>query len=174
MMGSTEEFLIRKHPRIDDSITDDNSTDFKLALLASLHPGTDQSVLLEALVESDGAVHEAGKLLEDQSKRLKIEHSRKAPSLFPGRQASLASFNVTSHRAAAQESPKGLTKRGTTLRLYSPQDIDTYTPCSIIHNFLPSEEAEELLRELLAEAPTFKRQKFKLFDRVVESPHTAW
>jgi hypothetical protein len=155
----------RKHGRANDTGgTDDNSTEFKIALLESLHPGTDQTTLLEVLVEADGSAEDAMKLLQVRGKRLKAERSN------PGRQASLTSFNVTSNR----ERPKNLTKRGTTLHLYSPEDIEAHTPCSIIHNFLPSDQADDLLRALLAESPTFRRNKFKLFDRVVESPHTVW
>ncbi|KAK4695442.1 hypothetical protein P7C71_g2304, partial [Lecanoromycetidae sp. Uapishka_2] len=35
------------------------------------------------------------------------------------------------------------------------------------------EQADDLLRELLDEASTFERQTFKLFDNVVQSPHSA-
>lgn len=68
---------------------------------------------------------------------------------------------------------RSLTKKGKTLHLFSPEDIAAHTPCSIIHNFLPAEEANSLLIELLEEAKTFPRYKFQLFDREVESPHTA-
>ena len=66
-----------------------------------------------------------------------------------------------------------LTKKGQTLHLYTPEDIAAHTPCSIIHNFLPARAADDLLRELLEEAPTFGRQTFKMFDNVVQSPHSA-
>jgi hypothetical protein len=165
-MAAADRLLTRKHGRTgDDKVAEDDSTEFKIAILQSMHPGTDQSTLLELLVEVDGSVEDATRRLQARGKRLKVE-----PSSIPGRQSSLASFNLTSNR----ERPKNLTRRGTTLHLYSPEDIEAYTPCSIIHNFLPPEQADELLRALLAESPTFRRQKFKLFDRVVESPHTMW
>ena len=56
--------------------------------------------------------------------------------------------------------------------LQSPEDVEAHTPCSIIHNFLPTEDADMLIRELLDESSTFKRDKFQMFDRAVESPHT--
>lgn len=68
---------------------------------------------------------------------------------------------------------KALTRKGQTLHLYTREDIAAHTPCSIVHNFLPALEAEGLLRELLAEAGTFEKQTFKLFDNVVQSPHSA-
>ena len=66
-----------------------------------------------------------------------------------------------------------MTKKGQTLHLYTAEDIAAHTPCSIIHHFLPAREADGLLRELLGEADTFERQTFKLFDNVVQSPHSA-
>lgn len=151
----------RKRGRASDAgAEDDNSTELKIAMLESLLPGSDQGTLLEVLVEADGSVEDAAKLLQARAKRSKPN---------PGRQASLTSFNVTSNR----ERPKNLTKRGTTLHLYSPEDVEAHTPCSIIHNFLLSDQADELLRALLVESPTFRRNKFKIFDRVVESPHTV-
>ena len=73
---------------------------------------------------------------------------------------------------AESTSIKPLAKKGKTLFLYSPQDIESHTPCSIIHNFLPAHEANALLEELLEESKTFEKETFQLFDRTVESPHT--
>jgi hypothetical protein len=66
-----------------------------------------------------------------------------------------------------------MSKRGTTLHLYSAEDIAAHTPCTIIHNFLPSSEADALLVELLEESKSFEKITFKLFDSVVTSPHTS-
>ena len=63
-------------------------------------------------------------------------------------------------------------KKGKTLYLFSPEDIEQHTPCSIIHNFLPPQQANALLQQLLDETPTYDSLEFKLFDRVVTSPHT--
>ncbi|KAL2060904.1 hypothetical protein VTL71DRAFT_8956 [Oculimacula yallundae] len=172
----------------DDSETE--STDFKLALLSSLHPDTDQQLLLDVLLEHDGSVLDASTALASDS-----SPPRKFPSTstmtattattnsaVTGYQSSLSSFispSVLSENSSAVDSPdsklppKLLSKRGKTLHLYSPTDVETHTPCSIIHNFLPADEANALLQELLVEAETFERQTFKLFDNVVQSPHTA-
>ena len=64
-------------------------------------------------------------------------------------------------------------QKGRTLHLYDPDDIAALTPCTIIHNFLPAALANDLLAELLAESASFGRSSFKLFDRVVSSPHTS-
>ena len=57
--------------------------------------------------------------------------------------------------------------------MQSPKDIETHTPCSIVHNFLSPGQADALLQELLRETPTFQKTAFQMFDRAVESPHTT-
>jgi hypothetical protein len=146
---------------------DEDSTDLKLALLASMHSNIDHSTLLEALLVSEGSVENATELLTLDNK---ASPTKKQSGI--GYQASLAAFNIKSSATSESLRKKQLTKKGQTLHLYSPEDIAAHTPCSIIHNFLPSDEANALLLELLEEAPTFRREKFQLFDRVVESPHT--
>jgi alkylated DNA repair dioxygenase AlkB len=144
------------------------STEFKLAVLASLNPTADHSDLLEALLACHGSVEAASKLLEHHS--LARSPSQRSKSSAIGYQASLSAYNIGRSNSRRKAWP--LTKKGQTLHLYSPQDIEQHTPCSIIHNFLPAEDAEALLGELLPETPSFKRDTFKLFDRVVQSPHT--
>jgi alkylated DNA repair dioxygenase AlkB len=151
------------------SHAEDEDTDTKLAMLSSLHPFIDQSIIFEALLASDGSVELASEFLSSESSSLS-PRKKTASSSAIGYQSSLASFKITSNGTPIPKKP--LTKKGKTLHLYSPEDIAAHTPCSIIHNFLPPAEADALLLELLDETPTFSRDKFKLFDRVVESPHT--
>ncbi|KAF7881491.1 hypothetical protein EAF00_011860 [Botryotinia globosa] len=150
-------------------VPDDESTEFKLALLSSLHPEVDQQVLLEMLLGNDGDVEKASSSLSivDTTTSMPIP---KKPSATVGYQSSLSKF-ISSENSTKRV--KSLSRKGKTLHLYSPQDVAAHTPCSIIHNFLPAEEANTLLEELLKEAPTFERMTFKLFDNVVTSPHTA-
>lgn len=176
---------------------DDESTEYKLALLASLHPERDQVHLLEALLTANGSINIASETLTSTAS-LAASSSNSAEPIVkcssPGKtrkypmvstvgvQSSLASFytNGVSKRSstgtpvndAGMRKPKLLTRKGRTLHLYAPADVEAHTPCSIIHNFLPSHEADALLRELLAEAPTYQRATFKLFEREVQSPHT--
>ena len=146
-----------------------DSTDLKLATLASLFPHVDQASLLDLLVASDGSVDAVCQNLSGPE----IEVSpRKKSAATIGVQSSLSSFRVSPGRSSSLLS-KPLTRKGQTLHLYTPEDIAVHTPCSIIHNFLPKLEAEALLLELLEEAPSFERQTFKLFDHVVQSPHSA-
>ncbi|KAH7312889.1 hypothetical protein BKA65DRAFT_467158 [Rhexocercosporidium sp. MPI-PUGE-AT-0058] len=171
----------------DDSETE--STDFKLALLSSLHPETDQQLLLDLLLAHDGSVLDASTALASDSSRPRKSSSSSvmnttsiSNSAATGYQSSLSSFlsenlptspSTSSSNPKPSPAPKLLSKRGKTLHLYSPSDVEAHTPCSIIHNFLPADEANALLQELLIEAKTFERSTFKLFDNVVQSPHTA-
>jgi hypothetical protein len=150
------------------SAPDDESTDVKLALLSSLHPYIGQQVLLDVLLAHDGSVEEASSSLKPS------ESPPRKASAATGYQSSLSGFvaqNQTFEGSAKYA--KLLSKKGKTLHLYDPADVAANTPCSIIHNFLAAEEANALLEELLKEAPTFERMTFKLFDNVVQSPHTA-
>ncbi|KAG9190081.1 hypothetical protein G6011_08169 [Alternaria panax] len=140
---------------------EEDSTDFKLALLASLHPKLDESTLLEALLAAEGDVQQASECLSQPKKR-------PAPTI--GYQSSLSSYRIAPVNGTSTKKP--LVKKGKTLFLYSPEDVEAHTPCSIIHNFLPAKQAEALLSQLLEEASSYDRYEFKLFDRVVLSPHT--
>jgi hypothetical protein len=148
----------------------EESTDVKLAILSSLHPTIDQETLLDILLAHDGEV-------EATSRTLKARLPKKpGTGSTVAAQSSLRSFAVNS---AGPESPsqskraKLLSRKGATLHLYDPVDISEHTPCTIIHNFLPAEEANSLLKELLKESESFEKITFKLFDNVVSSPHTS-
>lgn len=159
---------------------DDEPTDVKLARLISLFPDIDEAVLLDVLVSYEGCVEAASACLDARhdSKRedASSPRSNNTPNSIPGIQTSLLStFQSTASTpsTASPGWPKPLTKRGKTLHLYSPDDIAKHTPCSIIHNFLPAEEANSLLTELLEESKTFQSDPFQLFDKTVQSPHTS-
>jgi len=141
---------------------EEDSTDFKLAILASLHPKLDEGTLLEALLAADGHVEQASESLSQPRKR--------PASSTVGYQSSLSSYRITPANGTSTKKP--MVKKGKTLFLYSPEDVEAHTPCSIIHNFLPAKQAEALLSQLLEEASSYNRYKFKLFERVVLSPHT--
>ena len=151
---------------VREGLNEDDSTDFKLAMLASIHPYIDQTVLLDILLAHNGSVKETSASLTNQESPVK-------KSTIIGYQSSLSSYiTPPSNTESPSKKAKPLSKRGKTLHLYSPDDVAAHTPCSIIHNFLPAEEANKLLEELLVEAPTYQRTTFKLFDNVVQSPHT--
>lgn len=182
-----EAFLSRERPKLPltprvvqrnhvargkTSDDEEESTDLKLATLSSLFPDVDQATLLDLLISADGSVET---VFDSLSGKIDVRSPRKRPATSVRYQTSL--FTYRKPEAAEPGSPSAkrrtLTKKGQTLHLYTPEDIAAHTPCSIIHNFLPAQEADSLLRELLEEAPTFGRQTFKLFDNVVQSPHSA-
>lgn len=152
-----------------DHAADDESTEVKLAILASLYPQESVETLLEVLLASNGSVEAAsvslvGTGFPEQPRK------RRTPNGSLGYQSSLTSFRKPVEPGTPPK--KSLTKKGQTVHLYSPEDIAAHTPCSIIHNFLPAQECDALLRELLKETPTFGRETFKLFDNIVTSPHS--
>ncbi|KAI1769515.1 GRF zinc finger domain-containing protein [Hypoxylon sp. FL1150] len=164
----------RKSSAIGNSSRDDDeSTDMKLAILSSLHGNASQEVLLEALLAHDGSVGAASaSLAEDRSGSPKKQRN----SVTIGHQTSLrlfASKASTEERPTSPKKAKLLPKKGATLHLYDPEDIAEHTPCSIIHDFLPQDEANDLLKELLEESDTFEKISFKLFDNIVQSEHTS-
>lgn len=168
---------LQADPAPDD---DCESTDVKLAILASLHPNVSQEALLETLLAHEGSVSAASSSLADAQ----VSTSPKKPRIgaVVGAQTSLRSFASPSTgdsggyggpSSTSPKKPKLLSRKGTTLHLYDPADVAEHTSCSIIHNFLPRELADSLLRELLEESRTFEKITFKLFDNVVSSPHTS-
>lgn len=159
-------------PAKDHHLGEEDDTDLKLVTLASLYPDIDQVTLLELLISADGSVDAVTKNL---STSYKNASPPKRLSVGIGHQSSLSRFRNLKGEAPDSPSAKrrALTRKGQTLHLYTPEDIAAHTPCSIIHNFLPPQQADSLLKELLEEASTFGRQTFKLFDNVVQSPHSA-
>lgn len=149
---------------------EEESTDLKLATLASLFPGHSHEALLESLIAANGSISAVYQALQLPAK----DPAPKRPSVI-GFQTSLTPFRTLpdGEEGIVRRKPKNLARKGQTLHLYSAEDIAEHTPCTIIHNFLPQEEAHELLKELMVEAKTFERQIFKLFDNIVESPHSA-
>lgn len=166
------EDLIPPDRASEDREKDDESTEMKLVILVSLYPYMDQGSLLDLLTTADGSVKSVCKAL---SSRDHSSSPRKRSAAGIGYQTSLTAFRKPDHGdlGSGIKKSKALTRKGQTLHLYDPEDIAAHTPCSIIHNFLPVQDAGELLKELLIEAPTFEKQTFKLFDTVVQSPHTA-
>lgn len=154
---------------------DEDSTDVKLAILASLHPELAQDVLMDCLLAHNGSVEAASASMTDT--QANAHHTTRPGSGVVGSQTSLRSFATSKLMlkpgATPTKKPKLLSRKGATLRLYDPEDVAEHTPCSIIHNFLPIEMANDLLREMLDESKTFEKITFKIFDNVVSSPHTS-
>jgi len=148
---------------------EDESTDFKLAVLQSLHPQISQDVHLEYLLAHDGDINKASEALGAMSP---LKRKRPHAGTTVGYQSSLAAFTTGNEASSSGRTTKPLTKKGKTLHLFAPEDVEAHTPCSIIHNFLPTEEADALLKELLDESLKYNRGTFQLFERTVQTPHT--
>ena len=146
------------------------STEAKLAILADIRPECPTEDLLELLVQNDGSIDKAAADLAQQGHSLAQSHRKSMATT----QSSLKFENVGASRMPkSPDKVKPLTRKGKTLHLFSPIDIANHTPCSIIHNFLPPAQSNDLLKELLVETSSYSRATFKLFDNVVQSPHTA-
>jgi hypothetical protein len=150
---------------------DDESTDIKLAMLASLFPGFGHEVLLEALLAHDGSVESATLSLKSEPPEKTLKKPRGHGVV--GSQTSLRNFASITPTSGSPKKAKLLSRKGATLHLYDPEDIAQHTPCSVVHNFLPQDMANDLLREMLEESKTFEKVTFKIFDNVVSSPHTS-
>jgi hypothetical protein len=172
-----------KLPHGQVEVADDEPTEVKLAILSSLHPNFSQEALLDVLLEHDGSVAAASESLSAPSSSSLLPTSSlsaqsKATNAAVVSQTSLRNFAapraaVSGGAPPAPKKTRLLSRKGTTLHLFDPDDIAEHTPCSIIHNFLPSDLANGLLAELLEESKTFEKITFKLFDNVVSSPHTS-
>lgn len=152
------------------STSSEEPTDVKLAILSSLHPDVDQEMLLDVLLAHDGNVEATSQTL-----RARLPKKPRTGNAVAA-QSSLRSFAVTqagSDSFPLSKRPKLLSRKGATLHLFDPVDISEHTPCTILHNFLPAEEANSLLQELLEESKSFEKMTFKLFDNVVSSLHTS-
>ncbi|KAL4913525.1 hypothetical protein BDW62DRAFT_192401 [Aspergillus aurantiobrunneus] len=151
---------------------DDASTDIKLAQLVSLFAETPQDTLLDILVSCSGSVETAISTITEQKQHLKRPRTTGAP----GTQTSLTSHILVSpskgKNATAKRQRNPVVQKGKTLYLFSPEDVAAHTSCTIIHNFLPPEQANALLSELLDESQHFSRHQLQIFDRTVESPHS--
>lgn len=157
-------------------VEDDEPTEVKLAILSSVHPGFSQEALLDVLLAHNGSVAEASASLCANGSGMSLASSRKSVSMV-GAQTSLRTFASPSpsrrEGGPSPKKPRLLSRKGATLHLFDPADIAEHTPCSLVRNFLPSDLASELLKEMLEEAKTFEKITFKLFDNVVSSPHTS-
>ncbi|KAG0218561.1 hypothetical protein B0O80DRAFT_498267 [Mortierella sp. GBAus27b] len=57
------------------------------------------------------------------------------------------------------------------LVLYSPDDVAKHCPCTLLFNVLDKDLATRLLQAMLKDSETWNRNRWWLFDRMVESPH---
>ncbi|EMD38356.1 hypothetical protein CERSUDRAFT_49567 [Gelatoporia subvermispora B] len=75
------------------------------------------------------------------------------------------------HASEEREKVKETPPRFPPLTLATPTLIAQHTPCTLHTSVLPAELACRLFYAMLAESQNWQRNKWWLFDRVVESPH---
>lgn len=168
-------FVTRKRKLSPIDNGDDEPTEVKLAILSSLHPDFSQEALLDVLLAHDGSVDESSAALSSAPGQERYFPSSKKPGTSGiASQTSLRTFaRPVENGTSSPKKPKLLSRKGATLHLFDAEDVAEHTPCSIIHHFLPSDLANDLLREMLDESKSFEKATFKLFDTVVSSPHTS-
>ncbi|KAF3931299.1 hypothetical protein ABW19_dt0201140 [Dactylella cylindrospora] len=158
---------------------EEESTDFKLALLSSLQPSLSPETLLELLLTCSGSVEEASKLAT--SKNISGPSSKR-PSTAITTQSSLSTYlsdnqgisgigDVTSSRPIPFPLPP--VPKSQTIHLTTPSQVPYHAPATLHPSFLPTSIANQLLNECLNEVPSFGKYEFRLFERNVSSPHTA-
>lgn len=182
-------FVFRKRPRLapdnapprsPPDTPDEGSTEMKLALLLSVCPDRSQEFLLDILVSCGGSVEGASSVISAQQQSSPEPGPGTGPETkkrgsSPAIQTSLLSYMTTSKQPSSprkkQQQPP--TKKGRTIHLFTPESIAAHTPCTLLPNYLPPNQANTLLSELLHESHHFSRPHFQLFDRTVQSPHSA-
>ncbi|KAK6355541.1 hypothetical protein TWF696_004640 [Orbilia brochopaga] len=142
---------------------EEESTDFKLALLSSLHPSLPHEDLLELLLAADGSVDAASALAAKPRSTITTQSSL-STFLSP-------SSSIVSPRRIPFPLPP--IPKFKTLHLSTPSQVPFHAPATLHASFLPAATATQLLTECLAEVPAFGRYEFRLFERNVSSPHTA-
>ncbi|KAL4809227.1 hypothetical protein BDV18DRAFT_131523 [Aspergillus unguis] len=180
-----DRYLSRKRPRSPANFptaspnNDEASTDIKLAQLVSLFTDAPHDILLDILVSCGGSVESAVAIISSQKQIAKRPRAG-APATATAIQTSLASHILVSpgkkesnnkNRTVGRAPP--VVQKGKTLYLFSPEDVAAHTSCTIIHNFLPPDQANALLLELLDESKHFSRLQLQIFERAVESPHST-
>ncbi|KAG0269472.1 hypothetical protein DFQ27_003384 [Actinomortierella ambigua] len=73
----------------------------------------------------------------------------------------------------AAESQSSTSPRVKPLFLYSPSEVAKHCPCTLMLNVLDKDLSIRLLTGLMEDAESWNRNRWWLFDRIVESPHTT-
>ncbi|KAF8983411.1 hypothetical protein BGZ46_010329 [Entomortierella lignicola] len=84
----------------------------------------------------------------------------------------LPSLNDTLRWKETSEDPSSSSFRPPKpLVLYSPEDIAKHCPCTLVFNVLDKDLSSRLLKAMLIDSETWNRNRWWLFERMVESPH---
>jgi hypothetical protein len=171
----------------------DTDTDTLLALVSSLltRPVPHTDVVLNALVQANGDAKAAAQFLNDRPKAKKRKGSNlddwfvtsnrgsssehkpiTAPSPGPLRKPeSSATVNLMSVLRNPPSRREKIVPQLRPLMLSNPTMVAENTPCTLHLSVLPQELACRLFYTMVHAARDWQRNKWWLFDRVVESPH---
>ena len=180
----------------------DSDTETLIAIVSSMLPQDEsdfcQDEIVEALIQSDGDVGKALRLLRSRSgsskKRKRVDlqdwlkpcskkkREFKREDLIPDNttaRTQQADESLSSKPDASvdfmsvlrQPSPRISPPKLLPLTLSTPVLVAKHTPCTQHLSVLPSELACRLFHTMVDRSKCWKRNKWWLFDRVVESPH---
>ncbi len=97
-------------------------------------------------------------------KKQSIAHQSSLSTFLPG----LGYINTASNDLSNESG------KGRVIHIYTPAEINQHLSCVSFHlNAFPQKIADDSLRHLLKESETFGSNKFVLFDRACESPHST-
>ena len=184
-------------------------TDTLLALVSSLLTGhvPDSAVILDALVQSDGDVNAAARVINSQGKstgKTPVKKRKRVGDLDAWLKSSKSTRDDTNSKANSNVASRsagspGHSKHGspskpvvdlmTVLRqpppatpsvprlppltLSNPSLVAQHTPCTLHLSVLPAELACRLFYTMMDASRSWKKNKWWLFDKVVESPHST-
>ena len=169
-------------------------TETLIALVSSLLPqyNYSQDVILDALIQSNGDVEAAVEVLQSKKPTKKRNHSSldswlnrptkkismrmdspAPPSMIKHVPTAVASSSVNLMSVLRQPPSDALSKpsRLPTLTLSTPELVAKHTPCTLHLSVLSQELACKLFYTMLDASKKWKRNKWWIADRVVESPH---
>lgn len=181
---------------------DNSDTDTLIALVSSLLPqyAYTQDVILDALTQSNGDVHAAVDALKSKrstkkrnignldswlsppAKKISMHRDSPAPRtdiIKPCTSTTVASSSMPSVnlmsilRQSSPDKPSIPRTRLPLITLSTPALVAEHTPCTLHLSVLPPELACKLFYMMLDESKTWKRNKWWIADRVVESPHVT-
>ncbi|KAH9180575.1 hypothetical protein EDB89DRAFT_2216960 [Lactarius sanguifluus] len=158
-------------------------TDTLLALLCSLLPDNfsySQQALIEVLLQTEGNVEmAAGILLKQRSSPQKKPRSEGSATAITTKRDQLPISKPVKNLLEVlrpqppQASATANASRLPPLTLSNPSLVTQHTPCTLHLGVLPPELACRLFYTMLHEAQDWTKNKWWLFDRMVESPHRS-
>lgn len=99
------------------------------------------------------------------------EEGSSTPNLTKKAKSSSSNTKTINDVLKDKNKPQLIPKSLPPLLLSTPASISSHTPCSLHYDILPPKLAERLYQRMIEESQTWKRNKWYLNDRQVESTH---